>query len=265
MTYKLRIEAFMTPAREYRINHQEIETCTNLPVRNDSGEKNETILSGASRIISLSFLSHSMKRSSCQNASAVDECVPPNAVVAAPSSFDANPPQTSGVSSDLQLGNLEKKNQHQKLQKTKDALARTKCWENNFLEKIIKGLVGQLTDPINLWVWLAAWIYKMYVHYGISIKLTVLPNILHTPRNYCSAVESLHPKQHKNHDISIHITYHSSSKQISRIFVAAILGWYTQPFQLEMGCYNSQDHRPRVRVLRRLTPLLLKRPGNNIW
>ena len=196
----------MTPAREYRINHQEIfETCTNLPVRNDSGEKNETILSGASRIISLSFLSHPMKRSSCQSASAVDECVPPNAVVAAPSSFDANPPQTSGASSDLQL---RKAIQHQNLQK-KWCSCKMKFWEHNFLENIIKGLAGQLTNPMNLWVWLAAWIYKMYVHYGISIKLTVLPNILHIPRNYCSAVESRHPKQHKNHDIS-HIIHHPS-------------------------------------------------------
>jgi len=93
-----------------------------------------------------------MKRSSCQSASAVDECVPPNAVVAAPSSFDANPPQTSGVSSDLQL---RKTLQHQNLQK-KGCSCKMKFWENNFLEKIIKGLVGQLTNPMNLRVWLAA-------------------------------------------------------------------------------------------------------------
>ena len=121
----------MTPAREYRINHQEIfETCTNLPVRNDSGEKNETILSGASRIISLSFLSHPMKRSSCQSASAVDECVPPNAAVAAPSSFDANPPQTSGVSSDLQL----RKQFSTKICKKKDALAKWSSGKTIFLK-----------------------------------------------------------------------------------------------------------------------------------
>jgi len=129
----------MTPAREYRINHQEIfETCTNLLVRNDSGEKNETILSGASRIISLSFLSHPMKRSSCQSASAVDECVPPNAVVAAPSSFDANPPQTSGVSSDLQLGNLEKKISTKNCKKQRMLLQERSVGKIIFLKKSSK-------------------------------------------------------------------------------------------------------------------------------
>ena len=152
----------MKKAREYRINHQ---TCTNLPVRNDLKCITKHISDRPKKEKSSS--SDPMKRSSCQSSSAVDECAPPNAVVAAPSSFDANPPRTSGVSGDWQLRNLEKKTiQHQKLQKTNDVFAKWSSGKITFLKTSSKVWwdTGHLTNPMNIWVWLAAWIYKKDIH-----------------------------------------------------------------------------------------------------
>lgn len=161
--HKLRIEAFLTPAREYRINHQEIfETCKNLPVRNDSGEEKR----------------NHFGRCITNHISVI--LIPSNEVLAKAHQQSMNALlQTLLLPLHLRstqilhelwvcqviysweiLKKFSTKNcKKQRMLLQNESSGKISSWKNH---QRFGGTMDQSSD--NLWVWLAAWIYKKDVH-----------------------------------------------------------------------------------------------------